>query len=257
MKLFRTSLLLAAALGVAALLPSCGGGADESGNQFVSVSAFKSGSCGFYIHGSPDIRIVSSGMPNDVNPGSNPFPQIGRPDSSISESVEDEWMDFAGDLADVGNGTSSCLVNVVIRNSQEQDYSISGTATYVVSDRMGYLELNFNEISGGSGNLEYAALIHFMGAVTKSDLTYTSEDNSIDSTGVSSGSAERILITTLTGSTMKFWFNFDTNQVLTELCYVCQLNVYYEDGAGNAHEAVTPVTQRGVWRIVHPFLRLN
>lgn len=253
MKLFRKSLFLLSALLGASLLPSCGGGGEETGNQFVSVTSFKSGSVGFYIQGSPVVRIISRGQPSDVNPGSNPFPSIGRLDTWNDDfmgggnSLED-WENFAGYQADVTTGNQSCVVNITIRNSSDNQYSIDGVATYTVAGNMGYMELYFDEVSGSSNNLDYAALIHFMGAVTRSDLTYSTDGDGTDSSGAANSADQRVIITSLTGSVIKFWFNFETNQCLTELCYVAQTKLQ--------DNAVSAIGMRGVWRITHPFLRL-
>lgn len=261
MKLFRKSLGILAAISAAALLPACSGGANTvngTANQFVSVSAFKSGSCGFYVQGSPVVRIISRGQPNDINPGSNPFPSIGRLDTWKEDmnvlgsgDSEEEWLNFAGNMADVERGEQSCIVNVTINNSSTNEYSIDGVATYVTSGSMGYLELYFDEVEGSNNNLNFAALIHFMGAVTRSDLTYSTDGDSSDSSGAVSSEDQRIMITSLTGSVIKFWFNFETNMALTELCYVARTKLQDMEG----HEVHTPPGMRGVWRITHPFLR--
>lgn len=263
MKLFRNTLIILSALACASMFPSCGGSPENTGDQFVPVSAFKSGSAGFYILGSPVVRIRSNGSPNDVSPGSNPFPQIGRLDDFTDLAVgggntEEEWQNFAGNQSDVTKGDQSCIANVSIYNSTDNQYSIDGSATYVVSGQMGYMELVFNEVSGAGNNLEYAALIHFMGAVTRSDLTYSSDGDRTDSSGATEAVDNRVIITSLTGSTIKFWFNFETNQCMTELNYVAQTK-YTVVGSGEASGAsgTTPPAMRGVWRITHPFLRLN
>lgn len=257
MKLFRKTLLLLSALIGVSLFPGCGGSAEEAGNQFVSVSSFKSGSVGFFIQGSPVVRIISKGAPNDVHPGANPFPSIGRLDDYNDEyegggNTAEEWQNFAGDQSDLTDGDSSCLVNVTIRNSSTNEYSLDGVATYTVAGNMGYMELSFDEVSGSSNNLEYAALIHFMGAVTRSDLTYSTDGDSTDTSGAANSSDQRIIITSLTGSVIKFWFNFETNQCLTELNYVAQVRFATPTG----QTGVTPAAMHGVWRITHPFLRL-
>lgn len=261
MKLFRTTLLLAASLMAATLFPSCGGSAENSGNQFVSVSAFKSGSCGFYIVGSPVVRIRSNGTPNEVSPGPNSSAIIEHPDSSMvsGSDVDPGWEDFAGGLSDITQATSSCLVDVTISHSSSNEYAISGVATYAVNGDLGYMELGFNEVSGSGNNLEYSSLIHFMGALQNSDLTYTSDGSSIDTSGTSSGTAERILITSLTGSVIRFWFNFETNQVLTELNYIAEVKTdVVRDKDGNVIGfQTTGARMTGVWRITHSFYRLN
>lgn len=259
MKFFRFALIIAALSGVA-LFPSCSGGSEEVGNQFVSVSSFKAGSTGFHIIGSPSVWIESMGQPTNIaNLGKNPFPEIGRLDDSTDSHVGGEdtaevWNSFAGDMADETTGTSSCYVKVNIYNSQDHQYSISGTATYTVGGDMGYLMLYFDEVSGSNNNLEYSALIHFMGALTQSDLTYSTDGDAQNNNGTTSGSNERITITTLTGSQIKFWFNFATNQCMTELCYVAnQRMVDLETG----NEYTEPLRVRGIWRITHPFARTN
>ena len=255
MKLLRKSLLLFAALLGVTLFPGCGGSADDTGNQFVSVTSFKSGSVGFYIQGSPVVRIISRGQPNDVSPGRNPFPTIERPDNFNDDyvtsgmSTAEQWEKFATDNSEETEGDTSCLVNVTIRNSSTNEYSLDGVATYTVSRNLGYLRLDFDEVSGSSNNLEYAALIHFMGAVTRSDLTYSTDGDATDNASAAGTADRRVVITSLTGSTIKFWFNFETNQCLTELCYVAQ--THYVDNSDSAPE------MHGVWRITHPFLRLN
>ena len=258
MKLFKKSLSLLAVLLSATLLPSCGGGANDEGNQFVSVTAFKGGSTGFYVQGSPVVRIVSNGQPYDVNPGRNPYPTIGRLDTwndgfKDGGDSEEDWNNFAGDMSDVTDGDQSCLVNVTIRNSSDNQYSINGQATYTVSGKMGYMELYFDEVSGSNNNLEYSALIHFMGALTRSDLTYSTDGDATDSSGTTSSADQRVLITSLTGSVIKFWFNFETNEALTELCYVAQTKAKDTNGVDYA----TGIAMRGVWRITHRFLRLT
>ena len=118
---------------------------------------------------------------------------------------------------------------------------------------MGYMELSFDEVSGAGNNLEYAALIHFMGAVTRSDLTYSSDGDRTDTSGATESADNRVIITSLTGSVIKFWFNFETNQCLTELNYVAQSKVAQTSGGS----ITTIPAMHGVWRITHPFLRLN
>lgn len=260
MKLFRKSLLLLTALISVSLFPSCGGSPNDTGDQYVAVSSFKSGSIGFYIQGSPAVRIISNGVPNDLTPGSNPAGTIGRLDTendgikNNTETSDEAWSNFAGDMSDVTTGTQSCLVNVSIHNSSTNEYSISGQATYTVADRLGYLELYFDEVSGSNNNLEYAALIHFMGALTRSDLTYSTDGDGTDSSGTGVSAIERVLITSLTGSVIKFWFNFETNQCLTELCYV-GVHKFVNTNTGETYQ--NSASMKGVWRITHPFLRLT
>lgn len=260
MKLLRKSLLLFAALtGAALLLPGCGGSPDNKGDQFVSVSAFKSGT-GFYIQGSPAIRIISMGQPQDVSPGNGSFNQIGKLSTEFDDfaysgsTAEETWQDFAGDMADTTRGESSCLVNVRITNSSTNEYSIGGQASYTVSGNLGYMELNFDEVSGSNNNLEFAALIHFMGAVTRSDLTYDrgDRDSREDDSNVGDSGIDRVVITSLSGSTIKFWFNFETNVCLIELNYVGT----YKYKRGD-ESFTSPPGMKGAWRITHPFLRLN
>lgn len=260
MKLLRKSLLLFAALtGAALLLPGCGGSPENNGDQFVSVSAFKSGT-GFYIQGSPVVRIVSMGQPQDVSPGNGSFNQIGKlsteydESSSANETSEEAWQNFAGDMADITRGESSCLVNVRITNSSTNEYSIGGQATYTVGGNLGYLELYFDEVSGSNNNLEYAALIHFMGALTRSDLTYSTDGDASDNSGISQSAIERVTITSLTGSMIKFWFNFETNMCLIELNYV-GVHKYVNTTTGVPSQSAAEM--KGAWRITHPFLRLN
>ena len=263
MKLLRKSLLLFAALtGAALLLPGCGGSPDNNGDQFVSVSAFKSGT-GFYIQGSPVIRIVSMGQPQDVSPGNGSFNQIGKlstendrygSDSAPAETSEEAWQNFAGDMADITRGESSCLVNVRITNSSTNEYSIGGQATYTVGGNLGYLELYFDEVSGSNNNLEYAALIHFMGALTRSDLTYSTDGDAQDNSSTSESNIQRVTITSLTGSMIKFWFNFETNMCLIELNYVGSTQL---KNTATGETFQTAVDMKGAWRITHPFLRLN
>lgn len=260
MKIFRFALIIAALSGVA-IFPSCSGGGEETGNQFVSVTAFKSGSVGFHLIGSPTVWLESDGEPQNISSlGKNPFPEIGRLDATNSsenvlggEDIEETWNNFAGNMSEETTGSSSCYVRVSIYNSQDKQYSIRGTATYTVGGQMGYLNLFFDEVSGSNNNLEYSALIHFMGALTQSDLTYSTDGDGKDNSGTTTGANERVLITTLTGSQIKFWFNFETNQCLTELCYVANQRMVMENGT----EYSEPVRMRGVWRITHPFVRAN
>lgn len=260
MKLFRITLLLTA-LCSASLVPSCGGGGDETGNQYVSVSAFKSGATGFSIIGSPIVWIESTGPVQGTGSlGSNPFPDISRPDDSDDQYIHtdgyvgtlEQWNNFAGDMADAEKGSSSCYVNVRISNSSDRQYSIDGVATYTAIGNLGYLHLYFDEVSGSNNNLEYAALIHFMGAVTQSDLTYSTDGDSSTSDGATTGSKQRYLITTLTGSELKFWFNFDTNQSMTELNYVASRKLV---NTQTGVEFAEPARVQGIWRITHPFVR--
>lgn len=256
MKIFRFSLLFGALIG-AALLPSCGGGANSKGDQFVSVTAFQSGSVGFMIQGSPYVQVVSRGPLQGIN-GQNTVNGIQTPDFTMDdfegENVEESWRDFAGDMAELREGTQSCVVTVRVTNSSENEYSIDGIATYTVAEKLGYLKLNFDEVSGSGGNLEYQALIHFLGAVTQSDLTYNnSEGTGTNTNGTSGTGANRILITTLTGSELRFWFNFETSQAMVELNYTA--NITTEVTANS--QQVTATREHGVWRIVHPFWRYS
>lgn len=239
----------------AALLPGCGGEANDSSNQYVPVSAFKNSSVGFRILGSPIVSIISRGQPGDVNPGYNPFPSIGRLDdyldSATSNALED-WQNFAGDQEDVREADQSCWVRVSIYNSSNNEFSLDGVATYAVSGDMGYMKLSFDEVSGSSNNLEYSALIHFMGAVTRSDLTYSTDGDATDNSAATDSTVKRVIITSLTGSIMEFWFNFRTNECMTQFSYVAQVEGYDSEG----RKGWTLPRMTGVWRITHPFLRV-
>lgn len=260
MKRFFFRVLPIALLSVLAF-PSCGGGGDKNGggDQFVSVSAFKSGSAGYMMIGSPRVTIVSQGVPNNVHPGNSSFNKIPTPDSggyAIEDeklNTEEQWADFIGDMDVADYGETSTYVNITVSHSSDDQYALRGSATYTVTadKNLGYMEVMFDEIVGGSGNMEFQSLIHFMGALTRSDLTYDTHGDSTDNSGVTPGAEERLLITTLTGSVMRLWFNFQTNMVMAELRYVCVGNRVTETGVHH----VTPVEMRGVWRVTHPFLR--
>ena len=261
MKRFFFRVLPIALLSVLAF-PSCGGGGDKNGggDQFVSVSAFKSGSAGYVMVGSPRVMIVSQGVPNNVHPGNSSFNKIQRPNPGLYAvedeklSTEEAWADFIGDMDVADYGETSTYVNVSVSHSSDNQFALQGSATYTVTadKSLGYMVLMFDDIAGSSGNVEFQSLIHFMGALTRSDLTYDTHGDSSDNSGVTPGSEERILITTLTGSEMHLWFNFQTNMVMAELRYVCIGN---RINTNTGHEFVTPIEMRGVWRVTHPFLK--
>ena len=206
---------LSLALLAALFLPACSGGGDkDKGDQFVSVNAFKSGSSGFYFYSSPVLKIVSNGPEQGIS-NNNPVPKVKRPtDANSDDSVGNMWADFAGEYSNVDEGYSdgSCQTNVAIYNSSDSQYSLSGTALYAVSGKIGYMELAFNEITS-STNVEFDAIVHFLGAATANDLQVAT-NSSTDTTITNGVTLNRVVLGSLRGAMVKIWFNYETNQAL-------------------------------------------
>ena len=243
---------LSLALLAALFLPACsGGGNKEKGDNFVSVNAFKSGSSGFVSITSPALYIVSNGPVQNVGPVN---PEIGRPitagllNQSEIDDIENLWADFAGEQADVSTSENSCYVNVSVLNSSDRQFSLKGMATYSVSGNMGFLNLGFDEITG-STNVEFDALIHFLGAATANDLQ-SSTNSSNDGASIDGTTLERIVLGSLRGGTIRMWFNFETNQALVELSYQGVFNYVNSNGVEHSTHGM-----HGILRNVVTFAR--
>lgn len=210
--LWATSLL------AAVLLPSCGGGGEEEGDNFISVQQFETGGCGFYLMGlGQDLTIRASQIDSSVSKGPTGVPMtpptdqtitVGQPDGTFATDIDipEGWTNLGrvGNTSRTLEGTMSCGGAPPCR--------IRGMVYSVSSDgRIGHLRFVMDESS--YTNTIGQALAHFFGCASTADASGYQGNIA----GTWSSGNKRILVPTLAGTGFHAWFNFQTGACLIQM----------------------------------------
>lgn len=209
--LWATSLL------AAVLLPSCGGGGEEEGDNFISVQQFETGGCGFYMMGlGQDITIRATQM-GEYSKGGTGGPMTDPRDQKINVQLPDGTfatdIDIPAGWTNLGKvGTTSRILYGTMSCGNTIPCRIHGMV-YSVSDdgRIGHLRFVMDE--GSYSNQTSQVLAHFFGCASTAD----GSNNQGNVAGTWSSGDKRILVPTLAGSGFNAWFNFQTGTCLIQM----------------------------------------
>lgn len=231
------------ALAVASLIPACGGGGDEDGENFVSVKQFTSGSCGFFITGTGGVvRVISNGTAGNEDihrgkPGSQIYepadvfdanlkPDSGRdtawyvPDAYQNMGISEDVSPVLGGRL-VANGNVLSTIDAMIYHMEE-------------GGKRAMLEVWFPTNNNTTSFSE--GLAHFFGATVYADLPSVS-GNTLALVWTDD-SMTRVLMPTASGTSMRIWFDFDSGKCLVQLwgmvamAYVNSDGIEIEKGSG-------------------------
>lgn len=222
----KTRLLgyLLAAAACALSIPACGGGGDDSGNTYISVSQFVAGGKAFKIFGSPSMRVFAfsrgvemrEGQANGILNGTGYGP--ATPDTQPSPEGEYEGrMNLEGYIQfDDSVGARATL----------------SYGTYGGEAGMGVLEILPQEGFDQSNGDLTRKMIHFLGGVSPADVQ-TGTSSSGATMVIEDGVYLRYLLFSLAGCSYRVVIDFAAGTMEFFLNYSAEWRVPVTDSSGN------------------------
>lgn len=233
MKLFKKS-CLAVALFSGAFFAACGGGgAGASGDLFVSIQQFESGSAGFFLMSTGgDMRVISNGTT-----GNEDIVNVTRPSGNLMSpfTVQDDQSPFAevpvgwdGQYAVSGQ---SRVLSGIMKVGGSRVSEISSMVYYVSGMTRGYLEAVFPPKSDTNFDNALAALF---GCVTRNSISTSNNTNgNVGGNVYVQDDNSRVLFPSASGTSLHMWFDFTSGRALIQLVaqkHYDEITWYDKDG---------------------------
>lgn len=243
MKRFRCARFLIALL-AASLLPGCGGGGDDGGDRYVSITQFESGSAGFFITGvggTMRIRSYGVGSNSDVVSGGAPKGDIPLPGNVFNVDIErgdqgynipEEWLDVGA----VADQTKMLTGELII--SEMRVASIIGMVYQMEEgNHRAYLRVLYTPDMSASTYTQ--AMANFFGYVSVTDVSSSSTGNAGSMVWVDE-SNQRVVLPAAQGTSIHVWFNFDSGTCLIQLYATVHYELVDPDTGNTISSGVTP-----------------